>query len=456
MKPAIGALSAILLSACAAVGPDFEAPDLNPPAKFVGGASAAVTNAAQQAWWKQLNDPALDRLVSIGLTQNLNVQAALERIVEAQANARRFGVGAQQSSGDLSASGSVGESNGVSTDRTSIRADAAFVLDLFGGFRRSREQSQANLEAANFDAGTVKLAFLSDVVSAYTQVRFFQASAQITRETISSRRETLRVAQQRAEVQEGTQLDVAQAQALLASAEATLPTLEAQAKVNTFVLATLLNVPTKDVVSIIATGGGIPAPAIGASGVPADLLRNRPDIRNAAQDLAAATAAVGVSEAQLYPSLSLSGAVTASDPDSWAFGPTLSLPILGRAGLVADRDVAASQAAQAEIAYRQSFLQAIEEVQSAIILAQASQSEIAAFTKAASSSERALNLAAQSYDAGVSIIDTVLDAERARLADRLSLARAHNDYVQNWVGLQVAVGKGWAVSPDDAKVAVLR
>ena len=456
MKPTICALSAVLLVACAPVGPDFTSPDLNPPAQFVGGASTALTDAAQQAWWKELNDPALNRLVSIGLTQNLDVQAALERIVEAQANARRFGVAAQQTSGDLSASGSVGETNGVSTDNASVSANAAFVFDLFGGFRRSREQSGALLDAASFDVGTVKLAYLSDVVSAYTLVRFFQSSAQITRETISSRRQTLRVARQRADLQEGTQLDVAQAQALLATAEATLPILEAQAKVNSFVLSTLLNVPTRDVASILATGGGIPAPAIRSSGLPADLLRNRPDIRTAERNLAAATAAIGVSEAQLYPSLNVAGVVSASDPDSWAFGPNISVPILGRGSLAADRDVAQSQAAQSELAYRQTYLQAIEEVQTAIVLTKARRDEIAAFTTAASSSERALNLAVQSYDAGVSIIDTVLDAERARLADRLSLAQAHNDYVQAWVGLQISVGKGWAVLPEDAKVAILK
>ncbi|MEO0945276.1 MAG: hypothetical protein AAFY06_10610, partial [Pseudomonadota bacterium] len=104
MKPTIYALPAVLLIACAPVGPDFTSPDLNPPAQFVGGASTALSDAAQQAWWKELNDPALNRLVSIGLTQNLDVQAALERIVEAEANARRFGIAAQQTSGDVSAS----------------------------------------------------------------------------------------------------------------------------------------------------------------------------------------------------------------------------------------------------------------------------------------------------------------------------------------------------------------
>lgn len=456
MKTTVWAASAALLAGCVQVGPDYAALDFNPPSKFVGGATDAVSDAAAQAWWKRLNDPALNRLVSIGITQNLDVRTALERIVEAQSNARRFGVSGQQLSGDLTGSALVGESNSVSTDSSTARADAAFVFDLFGGFSRAREQSLAQLDAASFEAGTVKLAFLSEVVSAYTLVRFFQSSAQITRETITSRRETLRVARERADVQEGTQLEVAQAQSVLASAEASLPILEAQAKVNTFRLATLLNVPTSDIAKMIATGGGIPAPAIGAVGVPADLLRNRPDIRAAERSFAAATAAIGVSEAQLYPSLNLSGSVTAGDTDSWVFGPTVTLPVLDRTRQQAERDVARSQAVQAELAYRQAFVTAIEEVQTALITVNARRDEVAAYTKAASSSERALNLAARSYEGGVSIIDTVLDAERARLSDRLSLAQAQSDYVQAWVSLQVAVGKGWAVDPETAKVAVLR
>ena len=293
------------------------------------------------------------------------------------------------------------------------------------------------------------------MVSSYTAVRFFQSSAQITRETITTRSETLRVARLRADVQEGTQLEIAQAQSQLASAQASLPILAAQAKVNTFRLATLLNMPTSDIDTILKNGGGIPMPALPAIGVPADVLRNRPDIRSAERNLAAATANIGVTEALLYPSLSLSGVVTASDPDSWSFGPSFTVPVFDRYVLRANRDVAESQARQAELAYRQSFIAAIEEVQTALALAQARREQVAAFTTAAGSSERALNLAARSYEGGVSVIDTVLDAERARLSDRLSLAQAQNDYVQSWVSLQVAVGKGWAVSPEQAKTAIL-
>lgn len=450
MNKAVYALSAVLLSGCVAVGPDYSAPVFDAPSKFVGGATDELRQAAETAWWKGLHDPALNRLVSIGLNQNLDVRTALERIVEAEHNARRFGVAEQQITGNVAWSARRGESGGVVSEDASVDADAAFVFDLFGEFSRAREQSLADLDAANFEAGTVKLAYLSDVVAAYTLVRYYQSAAQITRETIASRRETLNVVRQRADVQEGTQLEVAQAQSLLATAEASLPILTAQAKVNTFRLATLLNVPTDNIVDLISSGAGIPAPSASPTGVPADLLRNRPDIRAAERGFAAATAAVGVSEAQLYPSLRLSGSVSVAETNAWSFGPTVTLPVLDRGVRLANRDIARSQARQAELAYRQAFVLAIEEVQSAMMLTQARRSQVAAYTKAASSSERVLNLARRSYEAGVATIDSVLDAERTRLSDRLNLAQAQSDHAQAWVRQQVAVGKGWAVSPDTA------
>ncbi len=455
MRKAVCAISAMLLSGCVAVGPDYEPPSLNAPNKFVGGATKELRDAAAIAWWTELQDPALNRLVSIGLKQNLDVKTALERIVEAQHNARRFGVVEQQLDGDVDWNARRSETGGVVSEDASLNADAFFVFDLFGEFSRAREQSVAELEAARFQAGTVKLAYLSDVVSAYALVRYFQNAAQVTRETIASQRETLSVVRERAEVQESTQLEIAQAQSLLANAEASLPILVAQARVNTFRLATLLNVSTGEVSDVIAKNRGIPNPKGIENGVPADLLRNRPDIRSAERDLAAATAAVGVTEAQLYPSLRLAGTVGVGETNSWSFGPSLSLPVFDRSLRSANLDVARSRARQAELGYRQTFITAVEEVQVAMTLTEARHAQVHAFQKAVSASERVLNLARRSYEAGVVPVDEVLDADRTRLSDRLDLAQAQSDYVQAWIRQQVATGKGWDVLTGDA-VAMLQ
>lgn len=454
MTKAVWATLAVLLSGCVNLGPDYAAPAFDAPNKFVGGATEELRAAAGLAWWKDLGDPTLDALVAIGLTQNLDVQTALERIVAARENTRRFGL-AQQIDGNASLDARRRDTGAGISEDSSASADAFYVFDLFGEFARGKEQSLAELGAAEFEAGTVKLAYLSDIVSAYTQVRYFQQAARITQETIFSRRETLSFARQRAEAQEGTQLEVAQAQSLLATAEATLPILTAQARINTFRIATLLNVPTNVVVAKIDAGTKVPAPSANVTvGVPADLLRNRPDIRAAERQFAAATAAVGVSEAQLYPSLRLSGGITLGEVDTWSFGPTVSLPIFDQPRRQASRNIAVSNARQAELAYRQEFITAIEEVQTAMVLTQARRSQVTAYIEANSSSERVLNLARRSYEAGVVTIDEVLDADRTRLNTRLNLAQAQSDYVQAWIQQQISVGKGWGVDANTAQMAL--
>lgn len=455
MKKAVLTALVMLSSGCAALGPDYSAPDLGAPGKFVGGATDELREASGVAWWKDFNEPALDDLVSIGLTQNLDVQTAFERIVAARENSRRFGV-TQQIDGNASWDARRRGGGPVTSDDANLNADASYAVDLFGEYRRAREQSLAELSAAEFDVGTVKLAYLSDIVNAYTLIRYYQVAAQITRETITSRRETLGVARQRADAQEGTQLEVAQAQSLLATAEASLPILVAQARVNTFRIATLLDVPTGTVAQKLKLGHAIPSPSNDDRiGVPADLLRNRPDIRGAEQDLAAATAAIGVSEAQLYPSLRLAGNVTVGEVDTWSFGPSLSLPIFDRTSRLANRNIALSNARQAELVYRKAFVTGIEEVQAALILTHARAQQVTAYVQANSSAERVLNLARRSYEAGVVTIDDVLDADRTRLSNRLKLAQARNDYAQAWVQQQVAVGKGWAVGPENLRTSAM-
>ena len=447
MRKTVWAVSAVLLSGCVTLGPDYAVPDMNAPSKFVGGASSALRDASGSAWWQSFQDSALNELVSIGLTQNLDVKTAFERIVAARENTRRFGV-VQQIDGDVSLDARRRSTDGVESDDASASAGALFVFDLFGEFRRAQEESLATFDAAQFDAGTVKLAYLSDIVTAYTQVRYYQVAAQITRETIASRSDTLNFVRERVDAQEGTQLEIAQAQSLLATAKATLPILEAQARVNSFRIATLLNVPTGVVAQKIDGGRAIPRPTgAAASGVPADLLRNRPDIRAAERRLAAATATVGITEAQLYPSLSLTGNVTLGETDAWSFGPSLALPVFDQVQRQASRNIALSEARSAELSYRQVFIKAIEEVQAALVLTNARQEQVEAYVTANASSERALNLARRSYEAGVVTVDDVLDADRTRLSNRLNLAQAQNDYALAWVQQQIAAGKGWAYVP---------
>ena len=432
------------LAGCTVLGPDYQAPDLDVSDGFVGGASSELLSAANSEWWKGLNDPILNELVAMGLVQNLDIKSALERIVAARINAERFGI-QNQIGGNVTVGAETAEFQSVRNDGASIDGNAFFVFDLFGEFERSREQSLADLEAAEFDKGTVSLAYQADLVSSYIQLRYFQTAQVITRQTVNSLTEAVEISRERLTEGEATQIDTARALTIAASGRAQLPVFEAQERVNAFRIATLLSLPTSLVLDKIKSPGRIPAPDFSANtGLPADLLRNRPDIRAAERRLASATAAIGVSEAQLYPTLRLSGDISAGAVDSWSFGPTLILPLLDRSNRKATRDIALSDARLAEIAYQQTFLSAVEEVQTQIALTEARQRQVSAFVAASSSSETALNLSKRSFEAGVVTLEAVLNNDQTRLDTRLDLALAQSEMAQAWSRLQTSVGKGWA------------
>ncbi len=437
-------ISGLAVSGCALLGPDYVAPTAEIPTRFVNGGSFALVNAAQTPWWQSLEDEKLNALIQRGLAQNLSIEASYERIRAAQAALGRTGLNAQTTG---NASGQVRrqetEAAGATTNK-SVSLNANYVFDLFGGFRRGREQAVANFEAAQFDTGTVRLAYLADIVNAYVQARFFQSATRITVRTVESRRRTLSLVNTRRKAGEATELEVQQARAQLSSAKAALPSLRANFEANIFQIATLLAEPAGPILAMMNEGGGQPLPhSFGGVGIPADLVRNRPDVRFAERNFAAATAAVGVAEAQLYPSLTLTGAVTEGTLDSWNFGPTLSLPLLNRGFLKANRNIAISEARQAQIGWRSAVLLAIEDVQTSLSSASNFRLQLKALKEASNASGRVLRLSRESYTSGAITLIDVLDAERSNASNELALAEACRDYAISWSQLQVAAGKGW-------------
>lgn len=446
------ASSALALASCA-VGPDYTAPGIEVPGRFLHAGDSALLNAAAEYWWLKLNDPLLADYVDRGHQANLSVAAALERIREAQAALGRAGLNAQTSGSLTVAAERSPNIFGQTDDSLSGRFNAAYILDVFGGAKRGREQALAMYEAAQFDAGVVRLAFLSDITDAYLQARYFQTAAAITRSTIEGRRQLLGLVQELRSAGSATQLDVEQARRLLKSAEARLPGLEAGFESNVFRLATLLAAPAEPILAEMRQRQPQPRPVgFDGAGIPANLLRNRPDIRVTERQLAAAVAAVGVAEAQLYPSLTLGGSINAVDAalggynDGWAFGPTLNLPVLNRGVLNANREVAQSQARQAEIAWRNRVLGAVEEVQRALSQCLYLGQQVNKLQETQVYSQRVLELSRSVFRAREVSLTEVIDAEIALAQDQLNLAAARRDFALAWAQLQVAAGKGWAAA----------
>lgn len=430
-------------SACTVVGPDYSAPQSNVPSRFVGGGSSALVEAARVAWWKSLKDPLLNDFVARGLSQNLDIAASLKRIDAARAQLGQTGVNAQVS-GSISAQTRRGDSGFGSSQTNSVNADANYVFDLFGGFRRGVEQSEAALGQAEFDAATVRLGYLAELVSSFVQARYFQNAAEISRQTIASQTRTLRLVQVRVDAGDASQLELQQARQVLDRSRADLPLLRANFETNVFRMATLLAEPAGPLLKRMQGGAGLPSPRyLGKTGVPADLIRNRPDVSAAERGLAASTAAIGVAEAQLYPSLTIGGTLVASSQDSWSFGPAISLPLLGRGALAARRNAAIAQAEQAEIAWRNQVLAATEDVQTSLSLTRGLSGQVAALRRVSDASSNLLSLSRASYENGASPITDVLDAEQALSSARFSLLGARRDFALAWVELQIATGKGW-------------
>jgi multidrug efflux system outer membrane protein len=447
----VAAGPALLIASCAAVGPDYVRPQMSLTAQFVSDDSVALTDAAVARWWTGLGDPLLDDLAGRGLAQNLDIHTARARIRQAEAALGRTGVPAQFDGGLAARAGREGDGNGTSDDMNSVLADAAYVFDLFGGVRRGREAALANLASARYDAGTVRLAYLADLADAYVDARYFQNAAWITRQAIQSRRETLELVTRQRAGGGATTLDEAQARALLRSAEAALPTLQGNFEASVFRIATLLAEPAGPILARMERGAGQPAPnRTSATGTPADLLRNRPDIRAAERDLAAATAAVGVAEAELYPSLRLSGFVGSGDDEDWSFGPTLRLPVLNQGVLAAQRNEAVARAAEAELLWRQEVLRAVEEVQAADSTTRYWRRQVSAQRAASESNDEVRALTRQTYEAGETVLTDVLDAERRSLDSRLVLMAGYRDLAKSWIQLQVATGRGWSDSAPPA------
>lgn len=443
MKFLITIGSGLTLVGCGIVGPNYEKPSISLASSYATGGSISLVEGSTTAWWQRLNDPLLDSLVKQGATQNLDVRAALERIVAADAALGQTGANSQ-SSGTLSGSAARRSIDGERSKTSTEQVDGSYVIDLFGGFARGREQALANFDAAQLDAGTVRLAYLADLTNSYIQARYYQEAAAITRNTIASRRSTLAIVEERNKINDATLLEVQQAKSLLAAAEAPLPVLIANFEVNVFHIATLLGEPSGPLMQKMQSGAHQPLPSGFTSiGLPADLLRNRPDVRGAERNYAAATAAVGVAEAQLYPSVSLVGTLGTGPTDRWSFGPSLSVPVLNRGFLRSRQMVAISQAREAELDWRKSVLVAVEDVQTAMTLCLNWKRQLHAQERATEASRSVLALSRDSYEQGATTLTEVLDAERLNGSNQLAVADAARNYAISWMQVQISTGQGW-------------
>jgi len=452
-----------VLSGCVS-GPDHVPPEMPLPAKFSEGGAKDIGDVSTAAWWTAYRDTKLNGLVVQGLNENLSVQQALERINAAAGGVTVAGAGSLPSllvGASHTTSGTMGERRTSigATNTSAGEANVSWLLDLFGQYRRSKESAQATLDAAYSSADVAKLTYLQDLVNSYIDLRFFQERLALSRANLKSRQETYELTQFQLEAGAASRLDVVQAEGLVQSTQAEIPGLETNFRVAAHHIATLLGLPASSLVSDLQKGSHQPVFRGGLqAGIPADLIRNRPDIRKAERDLAAATANIGVAEAQLYPSISLSGSISPSyvrpvggngGLTTWSFGPTLNLPIFDGGRLRANVDITKSDAKAAYLAWKSAVLSAVEQVENALSAVRRDAQTVQALRAQVKTTQESLELSTASYKDGASSLLDVLDAQRNVSTAQASLAAAVQQMAKDYVSLNVAVGGGYA--PDGAK-----
>ena len=447
------------LGACA-VGPDFVPPTQALPAQW----NAATQNkrpALPSEWWRLFKDPALNRLVDDAVAGNLDVAQAKARIREARASRiQAIAPLLPQVDGSASAtrsrSATSADSSFGNVTRNSFRAglDASWELDLFGGRDRAVEAATYGVDAADDDLDGVLLTLVGDVASTVIEVRGFQARIALARRTAQTQRETEALTKVRFQAGAVSATDTARATAQVASTEAQIPALEIALAEGLNRIAVLTGRPPSAVAARLVGVGPVPStPAPPAAGVPADVLRNRPDVRRAERLLGQATARIGQAEAARYPSVSLTGNISTSglklgdlaknSAVGWSIGPSLSVPIFNGGELAAAVDAARAQRDQSDAALRLAVLSALQDVENALVGLRQERLRLASLAKAAAASGEAAKLSQALYrSGGISFLD-VLDAERSQYSAEDSLIQSRIALADRFIALNKALGGGW-------------
>lgn len=461
--------SALLLGACS-VGPDYVAPVLNLPLRWANASGSApmarapepdapVARSDLAEWWKGFHDPLLDALVEEAVAGNLDVTAARAAIREARASLRQRGalLAPEVDAGASAArTRSGGGPDGESRTRNSFRAgfDAGWELDLFGGNSRAVEAATRGLEVAENDLRATLLTLVGEVTDAYVQLRGYQARIALARRTAASQRATAALTRGLFDAGSASAMDLSRATAQAASTEAVIPALEAAYADTLHRLGVLLGQPPAALAARIDPVRPIPVPGpMPAAGVPADLLLARPDLRAAERQVAQATALIGQAEAQRYPSVSLSGTLSTSalrigdlaksSAISWSAGPSVSLPIFD-----AGERAAAVEGTQALrdrylALFRSAVLQALREVESALVALGQERIRAARLAEAANANREAAQLSRTLFRTGASGFLDVLDAERSLYSSEDALLVSRIAIATDTIALHKALGGGW-------------
>lgn len=457
------------LAGCA-VGPEYHVPDLPPPPAYAA-APQSKPGADIAQWWHMLGDKQLDSLVEQAVAANPDIEIALTRLQEARTQEAVL-LGLVLPEGD--AAGALGKGTGSDMSRSRVPSllgsadntalsptrqirqvagfDAIWELDLFGQYRRAIEAGIYDAQAAGEARNAVLVGVISDVVRAYVDLRGLQIRVAVLNQDIEVSRSSRDFVKMRFERGLTNELDLTLAERELSTLESQMEPLKAQSNAARYTIAVLLGRYPEEMAAELAVAKPIPAlPSRIEPGLPLDLIKRRPDIRQSERQLAAATARIGVATGNLFPRLALTGSAgtqfasigSENGTHIWSLGPSAYWPLLDFGALDAEVDIADLKSHEQLVGYKRSLLNAVREVDSAVSAFAAQQDSVTNLGNAVLQGQRAVNLANERYNRGLTDYLNVVDAERQQYALEAQLIAAEQSAAEDFVAVFRSLGGGW-------------
>ncbi len=462
---------------CAMLGPDFESPEARLPESWNKDGNAVFDGLSEKEnieWWKLFDDPVLDKLVQTAYSQNLSLRTAGLRILEARA---QLGLvkgniypQVQEMNGDIMTIGTTGPAADRYYTAASIGFDVGWEMDFWGKFRRSIESADANLLATVYDYDTVLVSLTAEAARTYTTIRTLEERIRLAKKNSSLQEDGLKLVMHQFEAGIVTELDVYQAKTLLSATLATIPNLQSSLQQSRNALAILLGMLPDDLQGFLDGTGNIPTVNSDiAVGIPADLLRRRPDIRRAEMQTAAQSALVGVALTELYPSFTLFGSLGWSASDiagnslgdifdansfSYSFGPAFKWNLFNYGRIKNQVRIQDARLEQLITIYQDVVLNAAREVEDSMSGIVYARKEAEYVSQGVESSKRSMELSLLQYEEGYSDYQRVLDSTRALTQKQDQYAQLQGKIATSFISLYKALGGGWQIRLENDFVPV--
>ncbi len=450
----------IFLSSCSLVGPNYDgAPELDLPQSWNHklGEDFVAGDIDLTEWWKNLSDPILDELIKEASKDNLNIRMAISRVEEARGN---FGIVDSLRFPQLDLEGSVKRSktsesasytSSITDTYSTLGLDLGWEIDVFGFVRRSVEAADAEIDASVEYYRDVMVVLYSEIAKSYVSARTYQARLQFANDNVKNQKETVGIVAARYEAELVSEIDVFQSKQNLAASEAAIPLLNASLDRTINRLAVLLGKKPGYLQDKLLQPKAIPQPPQKITlFLPAEILRQRPDIRQAERDLAAQTARIGITVAEMYPRFSLGGTIgisKASDnsgnTEYYSFGPSFTWEVFDAGRHEAEIKVQDERLEQARASYEKTVLTALEEVENALTAYNEEQYRIQKIKSSVDASKNVNEITRARYSAGLIDFQEVLDAQRVVFNQEDDLATSQGELIQHLIDIYWSMGGGW-------------